>query len=833
MRLHSLRLKGFPAFPDEVHVDLDALGDARLVAITGANGSGKTTLLELFPSVPYRQGPTRGSLAKLATARDAFVEATIENGERWTIRQLVDAVSGKGETLITDAAGAPVLDSAKLRAGDEWIAAHMPAPEVLYASTFSAQGSGGFLELSPAERKRCLLKILGIEHLERLAESARERVRDAKARLATAEARLADERARAGDPDAIAGAVDRCRLGVGFSDDQLAAARLALADAEAAAADATTLLRDHERRRLEAAGLRTRAGDEDAKADAARRAVTDLDGRIANNRRVLDRADEIKGAIARDADLAVGLAAIEQEAASLRERAAEPRARIAQAQTDVAKARADLAAARQRLAELQRITTQLVAAGVLDAAANLERHRAQVEQGAADLAEIDAQLEEVRGQRIAGAEDRIAGLRLGLHEIANAGSAGAPKQSATWMQDTASDALFQDDQAVKVAAEIPQRLEQLTARRKAVADQLARDRASLTEAERLAARKPEYDRAEAQLAPAMAEVDAVERGVQVAESVATEAQAALAAIEAEAGTLGARRGKILDERAALSPLLKLAEPLAQAEVRLEELAPHLEAARASVATAQQEADALRAKAAEVDPGEAPKAPDLDVARAKVATAERAARDAHAAVAVAERQIEEARASAARVLELEGERTAVLDELADWTRLAADLGKDGLQALEVDAAGPELAELANDLLHEALGPRFTIAIDTTRTAADGRELEACEVRVLDTEKGREGSAETFSGGERVILGEAIALALSMVACRRAGIERPTLCRDETGAALDPVNGRAYVAMLRRAAELVGADRVLYVSHTQELQDLADVRLHVEKGTVTVR
>lgn len=824
MRLRNLRLKGFPAFPDEVAIDLDALGDARLVAITGSNGAGKSTLLELFPSALYRQGPTRGSLAKLATARDAFVEATVENGERFTIRQLVDAVSGKGETLITDATGSPVIDSAKLRAGDEWIAAHLPAAEVLYASTFSAQGSGGFLELSPAERKRVLLRILGIEHLERLAESARERVRDAKARLATAEARLADERGRAGDVEVMRDRVELAQRDVGDFERELDVARLSLADAEAAAADATALLRDHERRRLEAADLRKRAADAETSATAKRIEVSKLEERIANNRRVLDRAAEIRAAVARDAELAVGLAAIEQEAAVLVARRAEPKARQGQAAQDVAKARADLAAARQRLTELQRLTTQLVAAGVLDAAANLERHRTQVEDGTAALAEIDAQLEEARGQRIAGAEDRIDGLRGGLTLIAQGDQTPAA---------TADRVMFADDAAVKAAAEIPQRIDQLTARRKTVADQLARDQAALTVAERLAARKPEYDRAEAQRGPAMAEVDAVERAVQVAESVAAEAQVALAAIEAEAGALGARRGKLLDDRAALAPVLKLAEPLAQAEARLEELAPQLEAARVAIATATQDAEALRARAAEMDPGEAPKAPDLDAARAKVVTAERAARDAHAAVAVAERQLEEARASAVRVLELESERTAVLNELADWTRLATDLGKDGLQALEVDAAGPEITELANALLHEAFGPRFTISIDTTRTAADGRELEACEVTVLDTEKGREGLAETFSGGERVILSEAVSLALSWVACQRAGLRGVTLCRDESGAALDPQNAGAYVRMLRKAADLIGADRVLLVSHSEAVQEMCDVRLCVGGGKVVVR
>jgi exonuclease SbcC len=160
-------------------------------------------------------------------------------------------------------------------------------------------------------------------------------------------------------------------------------------------------------------------------------------------------------------------------------------------------------------------------------------------------------------------------------------------------------------------------------------------------------------------------------------------------------------------------------------------------------------------------------------------------------------------------------------------------RDGLQAAEVDAAGPELTELVNDLLRTCVGPRWTVTIETQKLSADGKKLlEGCEVRVLDTVAGREGAAETFSGGERVLLGEAVSLALSMLACRRAGLVGVTLVRDETGAALDPANGRAYVAMLRRAAELVGARQVLFVSHSPELAELADARIVVGGGTAVV-
>lgn len=45
------------------------------------------------------------------------------------------------------------------------------------------------------------------------------------------------------------------------------------------------------------------------------------------------------------------------------------------------------------------------------------------------------------------------------------------------------------------------------------------------------------------------------------------------------------------------------------------------------------------------------------------------------------------------------------------------------------------------------------------------------------------------------------------------------------ALSPENARVYVSMLRRAAELIDADRVLLVSHTPEVWDLCDARIEI--------
>ncbi len=183
--------------------------------------------------------------------------------------------------------------------------------------------------------------------------------------------------------------------------------------------------------------------------------------------------------------------------------------------------------------------------------------------------------------------------------------------------------------------------------------------------------------------------------------------------------------------------------------------------------------------------------------------------------------------------LQGEIDAGESDLADWTRLAQDLGKDGLQAMEIDASLPELNALANNLLHTCHGSQFTVELRTDRLTADGkRTVEDLQMRVLDTKTGREADADKHSGGECVIAGESVSLALTVLSCRRSGVERPTLVRDESGAALDTQNARAYVAMLRMAAKMIGADKVLMVTHSPEIQEMCDVRLLIADGKVAV-
>lgn len=211
-----------------------------------------------------------------------------------------------------------------------------------------------------------------------------------------------------------------------------------------------------------------------------------------------------------------------------------------------------------------------------------------------------------------------------------------------------------------------------------------------------------------------------------------------------------------------------------------------------------------------------------------------ARAAHRSVALVEQALQAARDSAERVKALEAELATAGAELADWSRLAEDLGPKGLQLTLIDSAGPEITETANDLLRECHGTRFSVRVETQRLSSDKKKLiDGCDVMVTDTESGREAAGETFSGGERVIIGEALSLALTVVACRRSGVRGVTLIRDETAGQLSPENARAYLGMLRRAADMVDASRVLFVAHDPGLWEMADALIEVGGGQASLK
>lgn len=804
MRLESLRIRNIGGFQD---VALDVTGlPGKLVAVTGENGAGKSTLLGLFPAAMYRTIPTRGPLAGLATARDSLIEAKVVNGKAFTITQHVDGIAKKGEALVVDADGAPVLADSKVRTFDGWASSYLPAPEVFFSSVFSAQKSQGLVAMKEGERKGVLLRALGVERLEAQAEYWREQAREAKAQLTTATTRVADELDRGVDVTTAQEQLDAARAQVTttaaetqVAEDALATLRLEVAQVEAM--------------RAEAQRIGTHRADLTAELAAAEVTIAGLELKLTNNRAVIDQAAEIRQAVA-DAER------IDGELDAAREQKSAAALEVERASSRLAEAEA----VQRRATQLQATRAQLEAwldewePKLAEAGERVAELAAQGDTAKADVDRFSAEVHRLQDATLITAEGRIASLRAGLEAIED-------EESEVELRRIASQTLTADDTAETAATEAPARLAEAQTQ---CSKALARFNglvAQVAAANAVFARRPQAD----EKATALAEVQRELASIEAPDIGAI--TDGLQAAKARRHERGQMVDALATELKALEQLTALAPRLDRAEARIEELTPEL-------AKCQERSAKLSAElAATVVPAVGP-TPPIEPAEVALQAARRAEQAARSGVALAEQALTQAQASAVRVEELTAEQRAAEQLLADCQLLAAGLGRDGLQAAEIDSAGPELTELTNDLLHTCVGTRWTVRIETTKQSADGkRQLEGCEILVLDSEPESAASAdwrpvETLSGGEAVIVGEAIALALSMLSVRRLGVDRPTLVRDESGAALSPENTRAWMAMLRRSAELVDADKVLIVSHNPEVWELCDSQLHIRGGKVEV-
>jgi exonuclease SbcC len=818
MRLHTTTLRGLGPYGDAVTLDLDAV-PGPLIALCGANGEGKTVLLEAgLAGALYRTTPTRGRLADLATTRDAMVESTVTHaGRRLLLRHTLDHHTDKGEALVVDCAtDTPLVDSGKRRDFDSWVRANLPTPEVLFASLFGAQGDAGWIGLDPGPRKAVVLRILGHERLEVLSRNAAERARAASSQHDTVVARLTDERQRGGDVAALERQLAAAQHACEVAGTSLAAARQRLDDARTAEAD-------HALQVAAADDARRRHEDLTRQRTALRAQVDELQVRRRNNATLLERAPAIRAAAAE-------LPLVEAQHAEVV--AAQQAERLqysdARAKRDAARDRQTRASTRSRdaAADTGRLAATLSQWATETEAARIElvSLTAAHNEASSRLASVRADLDKANAERLSGKDDRILDLRGALGEMVPSPSWPLPDD----VPERAARALAHDDDRAAELDELPNRIDDLDEDVSRWSDEVERAAASIVEQQRhlrteeqLADLEQQLARAEATHVEASADFDAATLDIEALTEAAT-------AAGARAQEAGQQLDGLAERLSSLRHEARHVGHLDAAEQRIGEY--DADVARIDGEIAQLD---TAIAAAQLDLVPRVTAPPLSsaVATSDVDLADATLRSGEARVTLASGDLERARASQGRVAELDAERATVEDELADWRLLARDLGRDGIQALELDAAGPELTELANDLLRTCLGTRFSVRVESVRPKADGKgEREGCWVHVHDTERNREGEAKTFSGGERVLIGESLALALALMGCRHAGFEAPTIVRDETAAALSPENGRAYVAMLRRAAELVGASKVVFVSHDPALQELADSRITVAGGRV---
>jgi DNA repair protein SbcC/Rad50 len=176
MRLKTLRLKGVTeAFPNEVSVDFDSLGEG-LIALVGENGAGKSTLIGSIFAALFRQLPgQKRSLYDFATHPEPEIDLTFGvNGTQYRSLLKIDPESRQMESYLFNRDGKP-LTNGKKEPFEEFVRKCAGTPEFFLSSIFSSQKrTGNFLSLDRSERKELFIReLLGLDRLRLIATASK------------------------------------------------------------------------------------------------------------------------------------------------------------------------------------------------------------------------------------------------------------------------------------------------------------------------------------------------------------------------------------------------------------------------------------------------------------------------------------------------------------------------------------------------------------------------------------------------------------------------------------------------------------------------------------
>ena len=173
----------------------------------------------------------------------------------------------------------------------------------------------------------------------------------------------------------------------------------------------------------------------------------------------------------------------------------------------------------------------------------------------------------------------------------------------------------------------------------------------------------------------------------------------------------------------------------------------------------------------------------------------------------------------------GKKVKQLDDAIDeYKIIVTALGKDGIQALLIEEAIPEIEQEANDLLSKLTNNQSQVFIESLRDLKKGGTKETLDIKISDSAGVR--PYEMFSGGEAFRIDFALRIAISKLLSRRAGTALQTLIIDEGFGSQDEEGlGQIMDAIYRIQDDFV---KVIVVSHLPVLKDQFPVHFVIEKG-----
>ena len=171
-----------------------------------------------------------------------------------------------------------------------------------------------------------------------------------------------------------------------------------------------------------------------------------------------------------------------------------------------------------------------------------------------------------------------------------------------------------------------------------------------------------------------------------------------------------------------------------------------------------------------------------------------------------------------------ERIKIINrDLVIFKELAKAFGKNGLQALIIENAVPDIEIEANKILSRLTEGTMSLSLEMVRPTQKGRDKETLEIYIGDSSGTR--SYETFSGGEAFRINFALRVAISKFIANRSGAQLRTLVVDEGFGTQDKDGLDQFVQVINTIKD--DFDKILAITHVEELKERFPVRIEVTK------
>lgn len=837
----SLQLSGFLSYTQPVSIDFTQFD---LACISGANGAGKSSLLDAITWALFGQARRRDDAIINSRSTSAEVIFVFDyEGHRYRIQR---GKSANKATLLEftvqdDGTWRPLTEHSVRETEERIVQTLRMDYETFTNASFFLQGRADqFAQQRPGDRKRILSSVLGLEMWDTYRDAAAERRKRQENELAVIDAQLEDINNELGEEQQRRGNLRQLEEKLAQAGQQRKSQEEALDSLRrlSAALEQQKSLVDLLRAQVEAARQRGQARadqlDERRGELAANQAQVAAGAEIESEYR---RWQELRAELERRDAVAANFNQYQQQRAAPAAAIQAERARLEQESAGLLAQQGQIDEIRQAMPALEEQLTRSEDAlkdlsGKLEKRGEMEEQRQQRIQQQADAQSENKRLRE---------DMKL--LRERIDKLALSGGAACP---------LCGQPLSPDDRLALIA--------DLERQGKEMGDRYRQNQRLVGESDALVAeisdavnalRQIEADLRRQQAQHAALQTQHEQNTVRIAEweSGGARRLSELRVIlenEDYAHDARAELGRVDDALRALGY-----DPAAHDALRRDETAARssqdrlrqLEAARAALAPLEREiatlekqvnADekefaALDARFAEADQryrADAAALPDLNGVEDALRDAQEGENQLRLQVGMARQQVEVLKSVRARQKNLTTQRETTTRQIGQLKLLERAFGKDGVPALLIEQALPEIEAQANEILDRLSAGAMSVRFATQRDYKDKNrddKKETLDILISDSAGTRE--YEMFSGGEAFRVNFAIRLALSRVLAQRAGARLQTLVIDE-GFGSQDADGRQR---LIEAINLVSADfaKILVITHLEELKDAFPARIEVEK------